>query len=133
MIDFEKSRGRLKQQTTYTSMDISVDNHRRASASLGYRVKSSSYSGFLVSGHFANVLSYPVKYKGQSLGICTVVGRSGSVDASFIRYNDGVLVSNTILGSSGSVTLGLGGELIMFFYLVLIQRQLGQLLEQEKR
>lgn len=112
MIDFVKSRGRLKQQVTYTPGTISVDNHRGASASLGYRVKSSLYSGFLVSGHFANAVNYPVKYKNTSLGICTVVGHSGSVDASFIRYNDGVSVSNTISGPSGNVTLGLGVDIV---------------------
>lgn len=46
MISFEKSRGRLKEQATYNPGSISVDNHRGTSASLGYRVKSSMYSGF---------------------------------------------------------------------------------------
>lgn len=112
MISFEKSRGRLKEQATYNPGSISVDNHRGTSASLGYRVKSSMYSGFLVSGHFADAVSYPVKYNNQSLGICTVVGHSGTVDASFIRYTDGVSVSNTISGPSGDVTLGLGVDVI---------------------
>lgn len=91
----------------------------------------------MVSGHFANAVNYPVKYKNTSLGICTVVGHSGSVDASFIRYNDGVSVSNTISGPSGNVTLGLGVDIVSetgdVFYQVLIQEHQELLYQQEKQ